>query len=338
MPITVTDLIHSSFRLIGAVVAGETLEAQELTDALYTLNQMVALWSTEGLTVWALRHDTFSLTGATSYSMGPGGIAGAVRPTQIVGARAANGAFGRAVKIVGVDRWTDIAERGGLLNLPLKAYVDYAFPLATVWVWPAAVSGVTFEVYTVMEYAVFPDNPAAQVQHNFQPQRLTYTLASAAGSFTIGPGGQLAAPRPAKCQSIAAAYTGFRHELDIIGADEWATYLEPTGVPIALPLEMYVEYSYPNATLNVWPAATAGNMEVHSLQQISQFASVDATVDLPPGYEEAIRFNLAVLLAPEYGRPIDATVAASAQASKGSLATMNASNMRLPQAAPPVAA
>jgi hypothetical protein len=326
MPTTVSDLIHSSFRLIGAVVAAETLETNELNDALVTLNQMIDVWSDEDVSVYAIKKDTFGLNGASSYSMGPGGIAGTVRPTQVVAARAYSGTYGRALKIVGVDRWTAIAERGGLLNLPLKAFIDYAFPLATVWLWPAPVSGVTVELYTVMEYAVIPDVPNAPVQHNFQPQRLTYTVPGSTGSFTVGPGGQLATTRPAKCNSIAVSSGGFRHELDIVAADEWATLLESSGSPIALPLELYVEYSFPSANLNVWPASGSGSVDIHSLQQITHFAALADTVNLPPGYEQAIRYNLAVLLAPEYGRPIDQVVAASAQQSKASIVQMNAAN------------
>src|SRR5215471_11010572 len=45
---TVSELIHSSFRLIGAIAAGETLETFELNDAFVSLQQLISSWNTEG--------------------------------------------------------------------------------------------------------------------------------------------------------------------------------------------------------------------------------------------------------------------------------------------------
>jgi len=49
-------------------------------------------------------------------------------------------------------------------------------------------------------------------------------------------------------------------------------------------------------TLNVWPVGAPGTIEVHSLQALQSFAAIGDTVALPPGYEAAIRFNLASTL------------------------------------------
>src|SRR4249919_2570055 len=116
---TASELIHSSMRLIGAIAAGETLETAELNDALITLNQLLASWSTERVTVYEIRRDSFPLTGAQSYTMGPAGVFAGVRPTQIVAARASNGNYGRGLTIVDVNRWAEILERGGAINLPM---------------------------------------------------------------------------------------------------------------------------------------------------------------------------------------------------------------------------
>jgi hypothetical protein len=142
---TASELIHSSMRLIGAIASGETLETNELNDALVSLNQMLASWSTERVTVYEIRRDSFPLTGVQSYTMGPAGVFSAARPTQIVAARASIGNYGRGLKIVDVNRWTEILERGGAVNLPMKAFVDYAFPLATVYLWPVPVAGTLTE-------------------------------------------------------------------------------------------------------------------------------------------------------------------------------------------------
>jgi hypothetical protein len=332
MPTTVTQLIHSSFRLIGAIASGETLETAELNDAFASLNQMIASWSDEQLSVFHIRMDTFSLTGAPSYTMGPAGVFSAARPTRVVAARASSGNHGRGLKLIDVNRWTQLLERGGAVNLPMKAYVDYAYPLATVYLWPVPLAGTVIELYTLQEYTSFPDivsapppAPPTQPAHSFHPERQTFTISDSTGSFTIGPGGQLPKSRPARCDAIAASVSGYRNVLEIASADEWASLMEPSGQPIPLPLELYVEYSYPSVTLNVWPA-TSGTIDVHSLEQLTQFAAVTDTVDFPAGYEIALRYNFAVALLPEYPRSqADPSLPAQAQAFKASLMQLNAS-------------
>jgi hypothetical protein len=67
---------------------------------------------------------------------------------------------------------------------------------------------------------------------------------------------------------------------------------------------------------------------------MAQFASLDQTINLPEGYEAGLRFNLAVNLAPEYGRPIDQTVIGNAQNFKASLVQLNSSNQMRSAASP----
>jgi hypothetical protein len=163
---------------------------------------------------------------------------------------------------------------------------------------------------------------------------MTYTMPGGSGSFTIGPGGQLAAPRPARCDSIAASSGTYRGPVDIVSAAEWATMLEPSGAPITIPIELYVDYGFPAVTLNLWPVPqSGGTIEVHSLQAFAAFAALTDPVALPPGYEAAIRYNLAVALLPEYPRSeADPSLPAQAQNYKASLVQLNAATQMLAQA------
>jgi len=340
---TASELIHSSMRLIGAIAAGETLETAELNDGMVTLNQMMASWSAERVTVYEIRRDSFPLTGSQSYTMGPAGAFSATRPTQIVAARASSGNYGRGLRIIDVNRWAEILERGGAVNLPMRAFVDYNSPLATVHLWPVPIAGTLIELYTLQEFTTFPDaiaspNPPPPPMHNFVPQRMTHTLAGGTSSFTIGPGGQLAMPRPARCDAIAASTGTYRGTVQIVSAAEWSTMLEPSGAAITVPMELYVDYGYPAVTLNVWPVPQGGTIEVHSLQALQNFASLTDPVALPPGYEAAIRYNLAVALLPEYPRSeVDPSLMPQAQNYKASLVQLNQQNHTAMQAAPAAA-
>jgi hypothetical protein len=62
-----------------------------------------------------------------------------------------------------------------------------------------------------------------------------------------------------------------------------------------------------------------------------------STFSLPPGYGRALRYNLAVELASEFGAALDPTVSAIAQSSKADLRQLNVSNdlAKLPSDIPP---
>ncbi|HET8644058.1 MAG TPA: hypothetical protein VFO85_01140, partial [Vicinamibacteria bacterium] len=55
---------------------------------------------------------------------------------------------------------------------------------------------------------------------------------------------------------------------------------------------------------------------IYTPTQISRFASLDALVSLPPGYEEMLVSNLAVRLCPSYSRSASPELRAAAVQSK----------------------
>ena len=64
----------------------------------------------------------------------------------------------------------------------------------------------------------------------------------------------------------------------------------------------------------IWPTPRlAGRLELWIYAVMTQFVNLTDTIDLPQGYEAGLRWNLASVLAPEYGRPIDPIVLAKAQ-------------------------
>jgi hypothetical protein len=204
MPVTVSDLIHSSFRLIGAIAAGETLETNELNDAFVSLNQMLSSWDTEGASLVGRKRLLITVAGSNSYVLPE-------RPVHIEAASVASGGIDSPLQIVDSAGWEATPEKQATSVYVQKLFCDYAYPTSTVYIAPLPRLGGTLEIWI----------------------------------FVI----------------------------------------------------------------------------------IPQFATVNDVIDLPPGYEAALRYNLALALLPEYPRSqVDPTLPAQAQNYKASLVQLNAGN------------
>lgn len=201
---TVSDLIHSSFRLIGAIAAGETLEANELNDAFVSLNQMIGSWNTEGLSL-----------------------------------------YGRQLGII-----------------PTQFGVN-SYPTAHI----------------------------------------------------------------VKIDSASVQVAGIDCPLEIVDSTGWDAIDEKYMSAIKA-RKLYCDYRYPTSTILIWPMPRqAGALNFWSYSLLNQFATANDIIDLPPGYEMALRYNFAMAILPEYPRSqVDPTLPAQAQMYKASLAQLNAGN------------
>jgi hypothetical protein len=202
---TVTELIHSSFRLIGAIAAAETLETNELDDALVSLNQMLASWNTEGASLVARKRLLVSVSG---------------------------------------------------INGP------YSLP-----------------------------------------------------------------ERPVRIESASVAAGGIDSQLELVDSASWESTPEKQAQSVYV-RRLFCDYAYPNASVYIAPIPRlGGQLEMWVYVPLTAFASLATVVDLPPGYEIAVRFNFAMVLLPEYPRSqVDPTLPTQAQMYKASIAQLNAAN------------
>lgn len=92
----------------------------------------------------------------------------------------------------------------------------------------------------------------------------------------------------------------------------------------SFPSEYYIERTWPNHTVNVWPVPSEnGQVAVYFNESISEFTDLDDEIDLPHGYRQALRYNLALLLAAEYGRPLDPSIVEIARSTKVTIKRAN---------------
>lgn len=145
--------------------------------------------------------------------------------------------------------------------------------------------------------------------------------------YTMGPGGNFNTTRPQMIEEamVKETVSGQSSELpiDIINLDEWARIIVKT-TQSSLPLKLFAEGAFPLERINIWPIPTVANsLVLWSWKPLTAFSSIDDDVSLPPAYEKALIYNLAVELAPEYGKLPDQLVMAIAADSKGNIKRMN---------------
>lgn len=156
--------------------------------------------------------------------------------------------------------------------------------------------------------------------------RSTHTLTPSLNPHTIGSGGTFSTTRPVRIDRasiIRAAAAGTETPLALLSDAEWQT--TPNKTDTGTPAALWVETAHPLAKLWLHPIPSAADtLVLYTWQQLGRFASASETVDLPPGYQRALRFNLAAELAGEYGVALSAENASIAAESKATLKRMNA--------------
>ena len=156
--------------------------------------------------------------------------------------------------------------------------------------------------------------------------QFTNLLTPSEQSYTIGNGGVFNTTRPIAIRNanIITAAGRFVSRLELV--DEAGFSAKPGRSRLAaLPLKLWYQAAYPLGVLWFWPVPNAAaTVELFVWTQLAQFASLAATFDLPPGYELAIVKNLAVLLAPMFGRPVTQDLMRDAMQAKAAISGVNA--------------
>ena len=119
-----------------------------------------------------------------------------------------------------------------------------------------------------------------------------------AESYTWGTGGTIATARP---ESIIGAYVSDDRVLKVVDQAKYRQLrISGSGGETE-----WVWYSpeFPLGKLYIWPTGSE-TIYIDSLKALSEPALITTSVEFPSGYDEAIKYNLAVRMAPEYGKAV----------------------------------
>lgn len=165
---------------------------------------------------------------------------------------------------------------------------------------------------------------AATRQGLFKLTRETFQTVASVGAYTIGTGGTFNTSRPNKIGVSFLRDDMVDTRIEPISDIEYAKIGLKTVE--GSPCRLYYEKGYPLGTIFLFPVPDkVYDLFLYQQKPLAEYTSLSDSVNLPPEYESAIKFNLAVDLAPEYGTSAQEEVAARAILTLKTLKRANAS-------------
>jgi hypothetical protein len=159
----------------------------------------------------------------------------------------------------------------------------------------------------------------------FGTLRSAYALTAGRNPHTIGSAGDFDTTRPVRIDRASLVLAGQANTetpLNLLSDAEWQATQGKAGT--GQPLNLWVQTGFPLTSLWLNPVPVAADtLVLYSWQQLGRFSVAGDTVALPPGYSRALRLNLALELAPEYGVEPSPTLLTNAGSAKAELKRVN---------------
>ncbi len=169
----------------------------------------------------------------------------------------------------------------------------------------------------------------------FSIQYADYPFVLGQQAYKLGPGGDFNTNRPARIVGMSSILltnpaTPIEVPITMYTAEDWQREMPLKQVDSSFPQVCYDDQGFPQRTLNFWPIPTQANsVRIYSWGALATTWTLQSAINLPPGYAEALRFNLAVRLSAEFAAPLSPTVSAIASDTLSRLKTMNAPKLSM---------
>jgi len=153
----------------------------------------------------------------------------------------------------------------------------------------------------------FLDTLSAERLAIYTLTRTTWTIVASDGSYTVGSGADVNIARPVHVEDVRFQDTNTdpdtEYPLRKLTEQAYAGITQK-ALTSTYPHARYYNPTYPLATLILWPAPTSDKLQgvIYHWAAVGQIAALTTSVSVPPGYEEMLVTNLALLLCPTYER------------------------------------
>jgi hypothetical protein len=182
---------------------------------------------------------------------------------------------------------------------------------------------ITADSYTVLNEML--DNWRTQKLLIPHLVRVTYPLEPGKTTYTVGPGGDidLATPFGVRFAFVQdPSNPGYERQIGVLNEEALAQRVQKTvtGAPVT---EVYYQATFPLGTLTVPATIGVGTLVLYLLTGLPAFATLTEPYILMPGYAKALRYNLAIQLAPFHGVSPDPLIYDEARASIADIKRLN---------------
>ena len=156
---------------------------------------------------------------------------------------------------------------------------------------------------------------AAERLSTYVVNRSLYTLTAGQQRYTLGPTGDFVQQRPQWIDRMGILQQQNTDQpielpLKLLTTQRWLGQVPVKNITSSLPTRVYVDGAFPNRNMDFWPFPDIGNLQisVYWAESLSQFTVLTTDTSFPPAYDEAIIYNLAVRLMPEFGHQTDPAI------------------------------
>lgn len=154
---------------------------------------------------------------------------------------------------------------------------------------------------------------------------ITVPLVSAQASYTIGASGaDVTATSPVRIESAYVHKSGIDYDVEPIDDQTYQSIAQKTSAS-DIPEFFLFNHTNTNSTLYVYPVPNeVNNLYLRVWSPFAAFSSASDTFAMRPGMEEAVVYNLAIALHPEYpGNQLNPVVVKKATDSLASIKRIN---------------
>ena len=314
------DLITGALRNLNVLASGETPQGTDGTDALQVLNDMLEAWALEKLMIFSSTEFKFLWNpGQYQYTIG-NPLSGTFTGNVSSGSTVISGVSVPANLKVGAYL-IDGDAVGGQNLIP-------SFSPPTNWQGTGAPVGGT-KATTVTAISGSNVTMSANALGSFTSDTIGYSIP---GDIAFDDTTGQPIPLPVRITNAFTRITvsagnpqlqGLDYQIRIIPRDKY-TALGLKGINGPWPTDLFYDRTYPLGNLYVYPNPSMGG-ECHLWCDtlLTYFPDLATAINLPQGYARAIKTNLAVELAAEYGKAVQPSLAVRARESKKLIQSLN---------------
>lgn len=142
----------------------------------------------------------------------------------------------------------------------------------------------------------------------YKVTRESFSTVSGTASYTMGSGATFDTTKPVRITNAYITDNSTDYPIEIISADDYARIsLKSTS---ARPYNLYQEHDDTQDVIFLYPTPDAVyTLNLWSRKPLGAYTSTSDTLTLPPEYEPALKYNLAIVYAPELAvQPYQSTV------------------------------